>query len=251
MSLITNHNHKMNKSNNYANERDQNRLFSGLSLAAGNTSGFEVCPSRTPICSEICIGPFSGRGQMKSVQQARINKTRYFIEERKAFEKQVYLEIAKQAIKAEKESKIACIRLNVFSDIAWELQFPLLFSEFQNVIFYDYSKRKERIMRYAEGRFPSNYFLAYSKNDRSEGFEHYCIYNGINVSVVTTLKEESFPATVWNYPAINADNSDSWLLDNIGTIGLLTYKGSVKRLQQLPEQGKGFVHSSNELAYAN
>jgi len=106
-------------------------------------------------------------------------------------------------------------------------------------------------MRYAEGRFPSNYFLAYSKNDRSEGFEHYCIHNGINVSVVTTLKEESFPTTVWNYPAINADNSDSWLLDNVGTIGLLTYKGSQKRLQQLPEQGKGFVHSSSELAYAN
>jgi hypothetical protein len=188
---------------------------------------------------------------MKSVQQARINKTKYFIEERKAFEKQVYFEIAKQAIKAEKQAKVACIRLNVFSDIAWELQFPLLFSEFQNVIFYDYSKRKERIMRYVEGRFPSNYFLAYSKNDKSEGFEHYCIHNGINVSVVTTLKEESFPSTVWGYPAINADNSDSWLLDNVGTIGLLTYKGSQKRLQQLPEQGKGFVHSSSELAYAN
>ena len=86
MPLITNHNHKMNKSNNYANERDQNRLFSGLSLAAGNTSGYEVCPSRTDICSELCIGPFSGRGQMKSVQKARIDKTKYFIEERKALE---------------------------------------------------------------------------------------------------------------------------------------------------------------------
>ena len=56
-----------------------------LSLAPFNASGTgNVCPFASPGCSAVCLN-YSGRGQMSSVQQARIQKTRFFFSDRKGF----------------------------------------------------------------------------------------------------------------------------------------------------------------------
>ena len=48
-----------------------------LHLAPYNLSGRNVCPKASAACAEACLNT-AGRGQMNSVQAARINKTKYF-----------------------------------------------------------------------------------------------------------------------------------------------------------------------------
>ena len=55
-----------------------------LHLAPYKLSGKNVCPKASKECIAFCLNT-SGRGQMNSVQQARINKTNLFWKDRKKF----------------------------------------------------------------------------------------------------------------------------------------------------------------------
>ncbi len=56
-----------------------------LSLAPYTASGAgNVCPLASPGCSAVCLN-YSGRGQMSSIQQARIQKTRFWFSDREGF----------------------------------------------------------------------------------------------------------------------------------------------------------------------
>ena len=68
-------------------------LTATLSLASGNTSGYEVCPFRTDGCTESCIGTESGRGVMRPVRKARQEKTQYLFEMRPEFMTQLRKEL--------------------------------------------------------------------------------------------------------------------------------------------------------------
>ena len=63
-----------------------------LHLAPFDLSGKNVCPKASPECAAACLNT-SGRGQMGSVQKARINKTNLFWTNKNAFLQQLSLEI--------------------------------------------------------------------------------------------------------------------------------------------------------------
>ena len=50
-----------------------------MHLAPANMSGYEVCRGRSTGCTDACLNT-SGRGNMNSVQVARIKKTKFFLE---------------------------------------------------------------------------------------------------------------------------------------------------------------------------
>ena len=56
-------------------------LTKGLHLAPANLSGYEVCRWRSKGCTMACLNT-AGRGQMNSVQDSRIAKTKLFFEQR-------------------------------------------------------------------------------------------------------------------------------------------------------------------------
>ena len=55
-----------------------------LYLAPSNQSGFNVCPQASKGCKKACLYT-AGHGAYDSVKQGRINKTLWYIQERKTF----------------------------------------------------------------------------------------------------------------------------------------------------------------------
>ena len=57
---------------------------------------------------------------MSSIQQARIQKTRFWFADRPGFLALLARDLAKVQRLATRHGKLAAVRLNVFSDIPWE-----------------------------------------------------------------------------------------------------------------------------------
>jgi len=209
-SLLTLGNPKLNKSINdwYAP--------AGLHLAPARLSGHNVCPKHTPECAAACLY-FAGRGAMSKVQQARIRKTKFFYDERKEFLAQLRLEIREAAVAARLKALDFAVRLNLTSDIRWEvLGIP---QEFPTIQFYDYTKIDNR------RGVPENYHLTYSfsGNNLSACLAH--LKAGRNVAV-PFLK---MPETWQGYPVISGDEHDLRFLDKPGSVVGLKAKGLLRR----------------------
>ena len=63
-----------------------------LYLAPSNESGFNVCPMASKGCKKACLYT-AGHGAFDNVKQGRINKTRWYIQERETFLNQIRKEI--------------------------------------------------------------------------------------------------------------------------------------------------------------
>ena len=90
-----------------------------LYLAPHIQSGFNVCPQASKGCSKSCLYT-SGMGIFSNVQLGRINKTRWFIQERESFLEKLTKEIKKFSEKCKRENFKPCVRLNGTSDISFE-----------------------------------------------------------------------------------------------------------------------------------
>tara|TARA_Y100000004_G_C8953474_1_gene429668 strand:+ start:1027 stop:2379 length:1353 start_codon:yes stop_codon:yes gene_type:complete len=108
-------------------------------------------------------------------------------------------------------------RLNVYSDIPWELFFPELFDYFRNVQFYDYTKVPSR-------RTPKNYDLTFSYSGSNYNFCEDHLSRGGGVTVVTFGGKDSKAdkrakesvervKDIWGYPTINGDLYDTRPID--------------------------------------
>ncbi len=73
-----------------------------LYLAPSTQSGFNVCPQASQGCKKACLFT-AGRGRFNNVQQGRINKTRWFIQERETFIDQLDKEIKNHIKNSEKK----------------------------------------------------------------------------------------------------------------------------------------------------
>ena len=92
-----------------------------LHLAPYDLSGRNVCPKATKGpggCIAPCLNT-SGRGQMGSVQQARINKTKYFWHNKNGFLWQLSTEIEQLKKRAASQGYKFAVRLNGTSDLPW------------------------------------------------------------------------------------------------------------------------------------
>jgi len=84
-NLLTVDNTKLLKSNDFG------YLSIGLHLAPYNLAdkNINLCPFSTKSCRETCLN-FSGHSSMSKVQQSRIDKTLYYINNRELFLIKIY-----------------------------------------------------------------------------------------------------------------------------------------------------------------
>ena len=201
-----------------AKSTDLGYLTGILHLAPHTQSGYQVCASATPGCSDACLY-FQGRGRMNTVQEARIRKTRMFFENRAEFMVDLAKDIASIVRRADKNNLKPCVRLNGTSDIRWER--TGIMDMFPSVTFYDYTKHKNR------KRLPKNYSLTFSRSEATTHGE-WCkaIDDGMNVAVVF---RDAIPEGWLGVPVIDGTTHDLRFLDPKPCIVGLTAKGTAKK----------------------
>ena len=194
-----------------------------LYLAPSTQSGFQVCPMASEGCKKACLYT-AGHGAFSNVQQGRINKTRWFMQDRQSFLTQLKKEISNHIKNCDKKGYIPCVRLNGTSDISWE-NYNII-QAFPNVQFYDYTKIYKRALRYVNGYLPSNYHITYSLNEdnKKEAFEILKLRG--NISAVF---RKYLPKTYQGYTVINADDTDLRFTDDNNVIAGLVAKGQAKK----------------------
>ena len=193
-----------------------------LHLAPYNLSGYNVCPKASKGCSQACLN-LSGMGVFKVNQLARINKTKFFFENRELFLGQLDHEINLLKNKAKLLGFKLAIRLNGTSDLPFE-RYKIkdnmsLMELHKDVIFYDYTKIKNRL----NSLLPSNYKLTFS---RSESNDHELKDIKQNIAVVF---KNSLPKKYLNRKVINGDDHDLRFLDPKNAIVGLLAKGKAKK----------------------
>ena len=132
--------------------------------------GFNACPWAGN-CKNVCLYS-AGRGAFNSVQKARINKTKFFHQDREGFLNQARKDIKALVRKATRTGMKPCIRLDGTSDIGIALLQSKatglsLVQEFPSIQFYDYTKSFSRMRKFLEGGFPPNYHLTFSYDGSS------------------------------------------------------------------------------------
>ena len=80
-----------------------------------NSKGVNLCPKASKGCAAACLYT-AGRGKFTNVKKSRINKSEYYINDKKVFINQLSKEIVKIAAKSIKQNKKIAIRLNGTSD---------------------------------------------------------------------------------------------------------------------------------------
>jgi len=209
-----------------------------LHLAPADLSGREVCPKRTPGCTDACLNK-AGRGGMfrkgentNMIQKARIRKTVEFFSNRDQFMKDLYQDIRKAIKFADKQGLTPVFRLNGTSDLSWE-KYTVgntdmnLFQLFPTVQFYDYTKVLGRKVK----QYP-NYHLTFSRAENNDADVGMALAEGMNVTAVY----DEIPAGMFS-----ADETDLRFLDpRVGIIGLKAkgpakkdYSGFVIRLKEI------------------
>jgi len=193
------------------------------SLSKDEMSVANLCPASTEGCRRDCLF-YQGRARMfKNVNEARIRKTKLFIQEPLEFMAQLHADIRKALRAANKKGKRLAIRLNGTTDVDWSS----VAASYPDVQFYDYTKTS-RGMLFARDLLPSNYHVTFSRSETNHVMAARILAAGGNVAVVVDSK-----VTVdWSDARlIDGDKHDARFLDgkaNTGLIVVLRAKGSLK-----------------------
>lgn len=202
----------------------------GTHLAPANESGYQVCSSASKGCTESCLNT-AGRGAMRNVQTARINKTIFFFEKRQEYMDQLFKEVASGIKKAVKNNMIPCFRPNLTSDLPWEkIKNPAtkttLFDEFPDLIVYDYTKHYNRMIDHINGKLPKNYHLTFSRSEDNGALTKAVLAFGGNVAVVFA---NTLPNKWMNKVVVDGDETDLRFLDGKNVVVGLKAKGKGKK----------------------
>jgi len=196
-----------------------------LSPASQNSAKRNLCGHSTPGCRLACL--FSaGRGKFSNVQQARINRTEYFLRDRLAFLSQLADEVTKAANKEFKKTgeKIA-IRLNGTSDIKLVEMLTARHQLPENIVFYDYTKIPQK----AGDRVTEQghrYCVTYSRAEDNENKAVEVLKAGGNVAAVFA---GALPRTWKGFKVVDGDKSDIEMLNVFGSVLGLRAKGEAKK----------------------
>ena len=194
----------------------------GLHLAPSTLSGRNVCPNASAGCAAACLNT-AGRGMMNMVQEARINKTNKFFDNKYEFVLQLVKDIQAGIRFATRKQMEVCFRLNLTSDIRWE-KYGIM-QEFSKHQFYDYTKSKQRMKDFLSRDMPHNYHLTFSRDETTDtDFIKEVIKKGGNVAVVF----DEIPNTWEGMPVVSGDDHDLRFTDPHGKIIGLVAKGKAK-----------------------
>ena len=205
-----------------------------LHLAAGDTSGREVCPMRSPGCSAACLMYAGNPMYFKAKNQARIKKTNLVFDKRDLYFNILALEIHAALAVAKKADMDPAFRLNGTSDIAYEIKkFELwdwvaekigktagkhtIVGLFDDVQFYDYTKIPGR-------NTPANYHITFSESEINAKHVAAEIARGRNIASVFPRK--SVPLMHLGLPVIDGDEHDYRPADKGQVVVGLKVKGT-------------------------
>ena len=181
-----------------------------------NTKKENLCNFSTKECRAACL-QFAGRQSFSNVVQSRSRKTEFFVNHKGLFIKKLWKELEEL-----NEGK-AAIRLNLLSDVDWEMEFLSVDKSFKmedlsNIQWYDYTKDHFKIYR----GVPKNYNLTFSFSGHNwKHADHFLKNKMANVAVVF---KNALPLVWQGYSVINGDESDERFLDDRGVIVGLKYK---------------------------
>lgn len=194
-----------------------------LTLSAHRTSGeVNTCVKSTPECRKHCVMLTAGNAFYRSVIDGRAARTifaaRYPLH---------FLSLLTYEVRAlEGRGTPFGLRLNVASDIRWEMIAPWLFDG-PNVRAYDYTK-----WGWEDRDEQDNYRLTYSHSERwtDDKIREY-VAHGDNVAVVFDCHKHELPTYHLGIPVIDGDVTDYRYDDPQGVIVGLAAKGTAKTLQ--------------------
>ena len=219
-------------------------LSAPLHLAPAKLSGYNVCPMSTKGCRKACLHTAGNPIAMERKHKARVERTRWFFQDRVAFMAKLVREIEALNKKADKLGMIAAIRLNATSDIRFEaipcvrggVNFANVMCAFPFTTFYDYTKLPNR------RNIPNNYKLTFSLSENNDTQALAALANGMNVAAVVNVKKNeempiSFDILGRSFPVLDGDMDDLRFTDPRGVIVGLRPKGKAK------QDKTGFVRS--------
>lgn len=191
-----------------------------------NTLNKSICPKSTAGCQAACLFT-AGRGVFTKTKMARLNKTEYFLHDKKHFMEQLANEIARGY---KKYGKTLAVRLNGTSDIAYEkipvYGFESLMAMFPDVQFYDYTKIFGRLNH----KLPKNYHLTFSRDETNDAECKLALQFGFNVASVFKVKDVAdFPKKYMNANIVSGDEHDLTFLHGNGNVVALKAKGQAKK----------------------
>jgi len=212
---------------------DKNKKIKGLesyrilrlNLAPYNLSGYQVCAMASVGCASACLHTAGNPVYQVQKDKSRINRTRFYMQSRVEFLKQLIREIKNHELYCNKNKLIPVVRLNTTSDISWEIH--SIFELFPNIQFYDYTKIYKRAIKFVKGEYPKNYHLTYSLNEDNKDLAFNILKMGGNISVVYRNNLEDLKR--FNYNVVNGDNHDLRFLDKRNSIVGLKAKGKAKK----------------------
>tara|TARA_R100001530_G_scaffold133088_1_gene106078 strand:- start:479 stop:1357 length:879 start_codon:yes stop_codon:yes gene_type:complete len=193
----------------------------GLALSPHKTAGHwlsepvNFCIGASKDCIKACLNG-SGHNVLEYNEQIKICRSVALLADPEAF-----LRLLVHAI--DKLDPRTFIRLNVLSDIPWELVCPWLFEMYSGNDpkrprrrFYDYTKIFGR-------NPPGNYHLVHSYSGYNAGLCKEVMGNGGSVAVVG-IRER--PKTFWNYQTVDGDAHDIRPIDRPNSIVWLKLKST-------------------------
>lgn len=206
------------KSNTKTAKNSMKSYYLSLQPTNLNSKGENLCKFSTKECRNACL-QFAGRQSFPNVVLSRSRKTEFWVQHPKEF----LLKLLGELKTINGKGK-AAIRLNLLSDVDWDLQFSTYFgvknvlSSFDNIQFYDYTKDPFKV----GANLTPNYNLTYSYSGGNWKYcEKFLKEKKANIAMVF---KNSLPL-IWNgFPVINGDESDERYLDKKGVIVGLKYK---------------------------
>lgn len=199
-----------------------------LSPERQNSKGVNLCPKASKGCAAACLYT-AGRGKFSNVKASRINKSEYYINDKKIFINQLSNELLKIGAKAIKQDKKIAIRLNGTSDqdfisiIKKYNNLDLLNDkQFKNLVFYDYTAILGKIKKYLN----TSYSLTLSRKEDNENEILQALKLGGNVAAVF---RDDLPTTYKGFEVVDGDKSDLEMIYNKNVILGLKAKGDAKK----------------------
>jgi hypothetical protein len=199
------------------NKRDTLILY--LAPLNQNSHGVNMCPKASDGCAASCLFT-AGRGAFSTVANARRQKTDAFLSDRKAFLSSVAMQINRRA----KNVKQLAVRLNGTSDVKLVEQMTALYEIASNVVFYDYTKIKQKAGRRVL-ESGHRYVVTFSRSETNERDA----LDVLNVGGIVAVVFDKIPK-LWNgFRVVDGDSRDDLMLDVRGAVVLgLKAKGKAR-----------------------
>ena len=200
------------------NNKDIKIRVAGLSLYPIDT---RICPYQDIAqCKAPCLSDSGFAKVYKSVNNSRKAKTDFYLNDKENFIIQLKNELYNFEKLCKKQQVTPYIRLNVISDIQWELKANGSIPQtFPGIQFYDYTKIAKRL-----GKTPDNYELMFSYSN-APGYQQSvkkALKTDVPISVV--FFGNMMPSHFMGKEVIDGDSSDIVNLSYKNKIVGLKYK---------------------------